>query len=78
MLFSLLVAGVEVSKISTLTPGSVIGTVEIAHGEISVPLKDATVELGEQRTTTNENGTYQLNGVSPGMYSLNVNAPGDT
>ncbi|WP_175480088.1 carboxypeptidase-like regulatory domain-containing protein [Natrinema salaciae] len=52
--------------------GTVAGTVTGADGE---PIANATVTAGDQQTTTDENGSYELE-LEPGEYALAVSAEG--
>ncbi|MDF9745116.1 carboxypeptidase regulatory-like domain-containing protein [Natrinema salsiterrestre] len=54
------------------TDGTLEGTVTDTDGE---PIADATVTVGDQQTTTDENGTYSLE-LEAGEYSLAVSADG--
>ncbi|WP_226005885.1 carboxypeptidase regulatory-like domain-containing protein [Natrinema salinisoli] len=53
-------------------PGSVEGTVTDADGE---PVAGATVTVGDQQTTTGENGSYAVD-IEPGEYTLEISAEG--
>ncbi len=59
------------------TPGSIYGTVEDA--ETQEPLAGATVSvLGTfKMTRTDSSGEYDILGLRPNTYSVQVSAPGD-